>query len=239
MWQRLSDAHSLYISARPRGGSWGTLGTIPLDMSGESASGRYRYGDIALGVPVDTYEPPTPVPTATPTPTPSPTPTPTGGEHGVELTAYSDGGTHSAVDADGGIGIDLIRWGPETVDGERVYVYSVLWSGSAAAPAVLSVAKRCGVDCWANPVRWGLRDAGDGLFVTAALGTSDVWIPNQTYRVQVEFEGGALAWPGTTYGSCSGARRAGYSNLTRAEAETLGLPLARSDNDDNGIFCER
>lgn len=52
MWQSRSDANALYISARPEGGSWGTLGTIPLNMSGVSSSGVYRYGDIALAVPV-------------------------------------------------------------------------------------------------------------------------------------------------------------------------------------------
>lgn len=52
VWQSRSDANALYISARPEGGSWGTLGTIPLDMSGVSSSGVYRYGDIALAVPL-------------------------------------------------------------------------------------------------------------------------------------------------------------------------------------------
>ena len=51
VWQRVSDASALYISARPEGGSWATLGTIPLDMTGRSSTGAYRYGDIALSVP--------------------------------------------------------------------------------------------------------------------------------------------------------------------------------------------
>ena len=51
VWQRVSDASALYISARPEGGSWRTLGTIPLDMTGRSSTGAYRYGDIALSVP--------------------------------------------------------------------------------------------------------------------------------------------------------------------------------------------
>ena len=51
VWQRVSDASALYISARPEGGSWATLGTIPLDMDGRSSTGAYRYGDIALSVP--------------------------------------------------------------------------------------------------------------------------------------------------------------------------------------------
>ena len=66
VWQRVRAELSLYISARPRGGSWGTLGTIPLDMSGRSSTGAFRYGDITVRVPVPRV--------AAPTPTPSPTP---------------------------------------------------------------------------------------------------------------------------------------------------------------------
>ena len=67
VWQRISDARRLYISARPRGGSWSTLGTIPLDMSGRSSTGTFRYGDITVRVPLPASAPP--VPTTTPTPT--------------------------------------------------------------------------------------------------------------------------------------------------------------------------
>ena len=71
VWQRVRAELSLYISARPRGGSWGTLGTIPLDMSGRS--GAFRYGDITVRVPV---------PRAS-APTPTPSPTPSGGGDGA------------------------------------------------------------------------------------------------------------------------------------------------------------
>ena len=64
VWQRVRAELSLYISARPRGGSWGTLGTIPLDMSGRS--GAFRYGDITVRVPVPRAAAPTPTPTPTP-----------------------------------------------------------------------------------------------------------------------------------------------------------------------------
>ena len=75
VWQSVRDARALYVSARPAGGSWRTLGTIPLDMSGLSQSGRYRYGDIAIDVPLPAATPTaTTTPTATPTPTPTPTP---------------------------------------------------------------------------------------------------------------------------------------------------------------------
>ena len=71
VWQRVRDDLSLYISARPRGGSWGTLGTIPLDMSGRSSTGTFRYGDITVRVPL---------PAVAPTPTPSPAPSTRGSD---------------------------------------------------------------------------------------------------------------------------------------------------------------
>ena len=71
VWQRVSDARSIYVSARPEGGSWTTLGTIPLPLDdGHSSSGRFRYGDITVEVLVPLPS----APTATPTPTPTPTP---------------------------------------------------------------------------------------------------------------------------------------------------------------------
>ena len=83
VWQSERDARGLYISARPSGGSWRALGTIPLGKGAASAyqtaaSGRYRYSDIALAVPVpaSATPTPTPVPTARSTPRPTPTPTP-------------------------------------------------------------------------------------------------------------------------------------------------------------------
>ncbi|MXX18703.1 MAG: carboxypeptidase regulatory-like domain-containing protein [Dehalococcoidia bacterium] len=52
VWQDVRDDHALYISARAAGGSWRTLGTIPLPLDdGHSASGRLRYGDISIAVP--------------------------------------------------------------------------------------------------------------------------------------------------------------------------------------------
>ena len=49
VWQNVDDDRDLYVSARPAGGSWRTLGTAPLALDGAGA--RYRYGDIALAVP--------------------------------------------------------------------------------------------------------------------------------------------------------------------------------------------
>ena len=52
VWQSVTDDRALYVSARPAGGSWAALGTIPLDMSGLSASRAYRFGDVAVDVPL-------------------------------------------------------------------------------------------------------------------------------------------------------------------------------------------
>lgn len=57
VWESTSDPLRNYISARPAGGSWSTLGTIPLGTGDASAyattsNGRFRYSDITLGVPL-------------------------------------------------------------------------------------------------------------------------------------------------------------------------------------------
>ena len=53
VWEDVNDPERNFISARPEGGSWSTLGTIPLPLTdGVSSSGRFRYGDITLAVPL-------------------------------------------------------------------------------------------------------------------------------------------------------------------------------------------
>lgn len=53
VWEDVNDPTANYISARPEGGSWRTLGTISIPLTdGVSSSGRFRYGDIKLDVPV-------------------------------------------------------------------------------------------------------------------------------------------------------------------------------------------
>ena len=52
VWQSVDDDRDLYVSARPAGGSWRALGTVPLALDGLTASGAYRYGDVALAVPL-------------------------------------------------------------------------------------------------------------------------------------------------------------------------------------------
>ena len=51
VWQHVDDERDLYLSARPAGGSWRTLGTVPLALDGLTASGSHRYGDITLALP--------------------------------------------------------------------------------------------------------------------------------------------------------------------------------------------
>ena len=79
VWQHLDDAERLYISARPEGGSWRAFGTIPLSLDdGISRNGYYRYGNVAVVVPLPKAPAAptvTPSPTTTTTATPSPTPT--------------------------------------------------------------------------------------------------------------------------------------------------------------------
>ena len=74
VWESTSDPTRNYISARPEGGSWSTLGTIPLGTGDASAyettsNGRFRYSDITLAVPLPSEQAAAPAPTATPTPT--------------------------------------------------------------------------------------------------------------------------------------------------------------------------
>ena len=49
VWQDVEQPDSLWLSARPDGGSWADLGTIPVPLdAGLSGTGRYRYGDVVL-----------------------------------------------------------------------------------------------------------------------------------------------------------------------------------------------
>ena len=52
VWQSTNDPLGIYISARPEGGDWRVLGTIPLPLDEENSQGTFRYGDIAVEVEV-------------------------------------------------------------------------------------------------------------------------------------------------------------------------------------------
>lgn len=60
VWQHTGDPGRVWISARSEGGSWDTLGTIPLSMEEEHRTLPLRYEDITLAVPVSGVGPPTP-----------------------------------------------------------------------------------------------------------------------------------------------------------------------------------
>ena len=75
VWEDVNDPARNYISARPEGGSWRTLGTIPIPLT-DGQSGRFRYGDITLGVPLPDASEATATPTPRPAPTRTPAPTP-------------------------------------------------------------------------------------------------------------------------------------------------------------------
>lgn len=51
VWEHVNDPERNFISARPAGGSWRALGTIPIPLT-DGQSGSYRYGDIELDVPL-------------------------------------------------------------------------------------------------------------------------------------------------------------------------------------------
>lgn len=53
LWQDVDESGALFVSARPAGGSWRTLGTVRLLLGdGFSSDGRFRFGDISLEVPL-------------------------------------------------------------------------------------------------------------------------------------------------------------------------------------------
>ena len=56
IWQSTEDAENLYISARPEGGRWDTLGTRSLDLSNVNSRGTFRYSDITVAVPLLSHD---------------------------------------------------------------------------------------------------------------------------------------------------------------------------------------
>ena len=52
VWQHVDDPWRLAISTRAEGGSWATMGTVPLPLdAGTTDFGRYRYDDLTIEVP--------------------------------------------------------------------------------------------------------------------------------------------------------------------------------------------
>ena len=53
VWQDVTNSTAIYVSARAASGSWRTLGLVPLILDdGMNTSGRFRYGDTSLDVPL-------------------------------------------------------------------------------------------------------------------------------------------------------------------------------------------
>ncbi len=52
VWQNVGNPRLIYISARHAGGSWSGLGTVRMPMDEISLTGRFRYSDITLEVPL-------------------------------------------------------------------------------------------------------------------------------------------------------------------------------------------
>ena len=52
VWQHVDDPWRLYVSARGEGGSWATMGTVPLPLDdGFTPLRKYRYDDLTVEVP--------------------------------------------------------------------------------------------------------------------------------------------------------------------------------------------
>ena len=53
VWQRVDNHENVWLSARPKGGRWDALGTIPLPrdgvVGGYGGISRHRYGDLTIG----------------------------------------------------------------------------------------------------------------------------------------------------------------------------------------------
>ena len=48
LWQDVNDAENVWLSARPEGGSWRALGTIPFPLDADDGTVTYRYRDLAI-----------------------------------------------------------------------------------------------------------------------------------------------------------------------------------------------
>ena len=127
VWEDVNDPLRNFISARPEGGSWRTLGTIPLPLDdGVSSSGRFRYGDITLAVPLSGAVA-TPTPTPEPAPTARPVPTPSD----TRPVIHNDSGGYIR-------GRSGVRWVAGHLDDGTVYTAIDVGDGSVD-PAYLRV----------------------------------------------------------------------------------------------------
>ena len=181
VWQKVDDDRALYISARPEGGSWATLGTIPLPLDdGHSSSGRFRYGDITVAVPV--------------------------------ASAMKD--------------VEVRVW-QDVNNARNIYISARPDGGSWRTLGTIPI-----------PLTDGVSSSGSFRYgdITLAVELEDAVEPEATPSPTAT----PTPTPGPTYGSCSAAYAAGLTgHWSEEEARVLGLPLDRSDSDNDGVYCER
>ena len=177
VWQDVDDERRLWLSARPAGGSWARMGTVPLWLDD---GGRHRYGDITLGAAPDAIDTgdrlgegyyflddyyvrgrfDAPLLIRVPAGRKLSWLTVVVGGSGVEAFIIKDTETGSRVYYDARTGRETKRWLPtmdaETQDAVNAFLDRV---SSAARPAPVPVAELR----WATPVEVRLwQDVRDG-----------------------------------------------------------------------------
>ena len=261
VWEDVNDPQRNYISARPEGGSWRTLGTIPIPLTdGVSSSGRFRYGDIALDAPLP----------ATPTPAPDPCDTsrPPWSSFRASVRAaeqedarqpdgsYLGAYTGTRLATRDGLQIDHIV--------ARKYACEnggASWSGETVRAFVNDRENLIGVTAGENsrksdkgpadylPARWRCEYAAAWRALVSRYGLT---LPTRddTALAGAEAECAAptasptpatataapTAMPSERYSTCAEAQRAGLRNLTLAEVQRYGIQTRDSDGD--GLYCE-
>lgn len=260
VWEDVNAPQRNYISARPEGGSWRTLGTIPIPLTdGVSSSGRFRYGDIALAVPL---------PDA-PTPAPDPCDTsraPWSSFRGSVRAAEQDDArqpdgsylgayTGTRLPTKDGLQIDHIV--------ARKYACEnggASWSDETVRAFVNDRENLIGVTAGENsrksdkgpadylPAQWRCEYAAAWRTLVARY---DLNLPARDDRALTATEAECSTptaspvptntptptpTPGPRFSTCDEARAAGYANLTAEDVSRMGIRTRDSDGD--GLYCE-
>ena len=261
VWEDVNAPERNYISARPEGGSWRTLGTIPIPLTdGVSGSGRFRYGDVALAVPLPA------TPTATPDPCDTSRPPWSSFRASVRAAEQEDARqpdgsylgayTGTRLSTRDGLQIDHIV--------ARKYACEhggASWSEETVRAFVNDRENLIGVTAGENsrksdkgpadylPARWRCEYAAAWRTLAARYGLT---LPARDDTALADAEAECVAPTGTPtpasatatstampserYSTCAEAKRAGLANLTRAEVERYGIQTR--DGDGDGLYCE-
>ena len=262
VWEDVNDPERNYVSARPEGGSWRTLGTIPIPLTdGVSSSGRFRYGDITLAVPLPD------APTSTPDPCDTSRAPWSSFRSSVRMAEQEDARqpdgsylgayTGTRLPTKDGLQIDHIvarkyacenggaSWSDETVRAfvnDRENLIGVTASENSRksdkGPAdYLPAQWRCEyAAAWRTLVaRYDLslpaRD-DQALAMTEAACSAPTASPVPTNTPTLT----PTPIPGPRFSTCSKARAAGYANLTAEDVTRMGIRTRDSDGD--GLYCE-